>query len=113
MNKVKILNEDHHPFISSHKDEGFFHYLFKQNIFGLIVHRVKLYYLFISINYYYLFCIKVHYRCKHINVCIMYKNKLQELDFSQSWKVKMLEVAIDEKNLFLNVYNYLVFMSVN
>lgn len=38
MNKVKILNEDHHHFISSHKDVVFYSVIFfKHNIFWLII----------------------------------------------------------------------------
>lgn len=44
MNKVKILNKDHHPFINSHK-----------NGFLLLFIQAKHWF----INYNYLFCIKV------------------------------------------------------
>lgn len=39
----------------------------------------------------------------------MYKNKLQELDFSQSWKLKLLELVTKKKL----IYNYSVFLPVN
>lgn len=39
----------------------------------------------------------------------MYKNKLQELNFSQSWKLKLLELVTKKKL----IYNYSVFLPVN
>lgn len=120
MNKVKILNEDHHYYISSHRDEVFYSvFFFKHNIFWLIValylgmqddqqHYIlsswlldRCTYGFFSLCVIYLFlfiyfpwkCIlvvNIYILCININ----YKNFI----FLQSWKLKMLQVTTKKKS---------------